>query len=313
MATISHWDTLAIPRWEHSPQPLSLAQFLQQEPSPFRVTTRDLDMLVGLAEHRILSPMHMARMYFASHANRSYMQRRLTQLWQVGLVMRMRPAVGPREGSAPYLYTLSNVGMSLLRRVQPDLNPAIFYREDAQGVSLNLIRHEVALNDLCLDILDGVEDREGAAEWIPTKLTRQSFVTAGQTILMEPDAVIRGQVSGMRGERLVHIELELSADVTRFRQKLRRWTAYRTAKAWQEFYSRAPRILVVGYTQAAPVPSGRKRRIINSIQPLQGIARSQHFTNIAFLSVEERADGGWQCLPDQPGQPGQSLWDFWMS
>lgn len=314
MVSITHWDTLAIPRWEHSPEALSLDQLLQKEPTnAFCATFRDLDILIGLAEHRILSPHHIARMYFPQARNGSYMRRRLAQLWRVGLVMRMRPAVGPGQGSAPYLYALSNLGISVLKTARPDLNPAIFWREDAQGVSLTLIRHEVALNDLCLDMLDGIEDREGAAEWIPTKLTRQSFKAGHQEIRVEPDALIRGQIPGVRGDRLLHVELELSADMPNFRQKLRRWTAYRATKAWHGLYSRQPRIVVVGYAQAAPVPSGRKRRIVNSIRPLQALARAQHFTDIAFFPLEERAQGGWQCLPDQPDQTGQSLWDFWMA
>ena len=265
--------------------------------------TDDVSITAQNIRELILSPHHIARMYFPQARNGSYMRRRLAQLWRVGLVMRMRPAVGPGQGSAPYLYALSNLGISVLKTARPDLNPAIFWREDAQGVSLTLIRHEVALNDFFLDMLDGIEDREGAAERTPTKLTRQSFKAANQEIRVEPDALIRGQIPGVRGDRLLHVELELSADMPNFRQKLRRWTAYRSTQAWHGLYSRQPRIVVVGYAQAAPVPSGRKRRIVKSIRPLQASAQAQHFTDIAFCLSKNGLRAAGSVCPIKPTNP----------
>lgn len=287
----------ALPYWEKSEEPWEVKRIIQSEEEKFNLTPRDLDILQTLLEHRFLTLNQLVRIYFRSSSGYYSCSRRMRQLFNVGLVLRYRPLVRKSEGSAPYIFALSQLGYEVLAKVRfldEDIS-GMFYREDSNIIEISRIMHELELNEFCLDLFDAAIAKKLRFDWLPTRLTRQSFsASGGKTIIVEPDAVFH--IYTPKGERILHIEYERSADRRRFRQKIDRWTEYRKRQAWRDRYGAEPFILVVGHENAVET-NGRKRRVVNSILPLQSIAEFRNFEKIAFLTIEERNRGGWNCLP----------------
>ncbi len=301
--------TTALPFWEKSEEAWELKRILQpREEDKFNLTSRDLDILQALLEHRFLTLNQIVRIYFRSKSGYYTCSRRMRKLFQIGLVLRYRPLVTKSEGSAPFIFSLSQLGYEVIsktRFLEQDIS-GLFYREDGNIVELSRILHELELNDFCLDVFEEAIAKKLRFEWTPTRLTRQSFsAPGGKTIIIEPDAVFH--IYTPKGERILHIEYERSADWRRFRQKIERWTEYRKRQVWRERYGSEPFILVVGHERAVET-NGRKRRVVNSILPLQSMAEFRQFENIAFLTLEERQRGGWSCLPMK--NTTKTIWDY---
>ncbi|MFD1676358.1 replication-relaxation family protein [Alicyclobacillus fodiniaquatilis] len=301
--------TTALPLWERSEEAWELMRILQPiEEDKFNLTSRDLDILQALLEHRFLTLNQIVRIHFRSKSGYYTCSRRMRKLFQIGLVLRYRPMVMKNEGSAPYIFSISQLGYEVIsktRFLEQDIS-SLYYREDGNIIELSRIIHELELNDFCLDFFEEAIAKKLRFEWTPTRLTRQSFsVTGGKTFTVEPDAVFH--IYTQKGERVLHIEYERSADRRRFRQKIERWKAYRKQQAWREKYGAEPFILVVGHERSVET-NGRKRRVFNSILPLQSIAEFRQFENIAFLTLDERQKGGWNCLPMK--NITKTIWDY---
>jgi predicted transcriptional regulator len=302
------FSTMALPIWEKSSSPWPIEKILEpQSDSKFDLTRRDLNILEALLEHRFFTAMQIQRLFFKTKSGYKTCSRRLKTLFEVGLVLRYRPMVYKGEGSAPYIFSLSQLGYEVLNKtrfIHEDIS-GVFYRADANIVETSRINHELELNEFCLDLFEEASIRKLNFEWIPTRLTRQRFSSGGKTILVEPDAVFH--IYTPKGERVLHIEFERSADRRRFRQKIDRWKEYRNKQIWRERYGSEPFILVVGYERSMET-GGRKRRVLNSILPLRDIAKFRQFDKIAFLTLEEHRKRTWQCLTTH--ETTQTIWEL---
>ncbi len=287
----------AIPRWEQNEAPGELESLLH-----LGYTERDIDVLQSLLEHRFLTTSQIIRMRFRGLSKRSAEEKcrkRMKVLFEKGLVLRYRPKLPPGCGSSQFIYALSHAGFRVIRHLRGheyDQNVDDMYFREGNHVELGRIIHELELNDFCLDVCDELRQRGYEFEWIPTRLTRQSFQTSyGKSAIMEPDAVFTIQTD--KGEKVLHIEYERSADRRRFRQKLERWKEYRKTESWRGFYGSEPLIMVVGNGFVDETDSaGRKNRTIHSIRPLHAEATRATFPRLVFLTLEERESGGWNCL-----------------
>lgn len=292
----------ALPRWEHVDAPVELEEIFN---SQIGLTTRDIDVLQSLLEHRFLMTEQIVRMHFrgfnSPRAAVVKCRQRMHVLFEAGLVVRYRPKLPPGYGTSQYLYTLSTAGFRVLRHLRGDDYDQdlkdLFFRPENNYVELSRIIHELELNNFCLDVCDELNRRGYKFEWIPTRLTRQTFQTSyGKPAKMEPDAVF--VIETDKDEKVLHIEYERSADRRRFRQKLERWNEYRKTGSWRVPYGREPFILVVGNDSVEETDStGRKNRTIHSIRPLYAEATRAIFPRLVFLTLEEREQGGWNCLP----------------
>ncbi len=295
----------ALPEWQTASEPWPIERILQPKPEDrFRLSDRDVAVLRGLLEHRFLTTQQLARLYFVGKYAHIYCNQRLKILFDRGLVLRYRPKLPRGSGSAQHIFAISYLGYQILSTLQPDeAFRELFYREEDNFVQVSRIIHELELNNFCIDLHENLQRIGVGFEWEPTKLTRHTFTINGKTITIEPDAVFNIYTS--KGERVLHIEYERSADRRRFRQKIERWKLYRNHQAWRDRYGSEPYILVVGYENGVET-NGRKCMVPNSILPLRNIAANRQLSHIAFLTLEERESGGWNCLP-QSGIT-QTLW-----
>lgn len=274
----------------------------------FKIQSRDLDILQALLEHRFLTTQHVQKLFFTDgDSGLRYTQRRLKVLFDIGLVMKVRPKDPNEYGTKPNIFTLTDLGFDFLvkvGRVKKESN--IFYPERDNFVEFNYIIHDVHLNEICLQIFEEANRRKLSFEWIPTKLCRQKIkFPDGKYRIVEPDAIF--VFYSPKGQKVLHIEYERSADPRRFREKLKKWKVYRRQQAWKQQFESEPFICVIGEKEELDL-SFRKRRIVKSIQPLSNIAYQSAFRNICFLPTSEVFLNTWNCLPYPDNS--FSLWSF---
>lgn len=296
-----------LPRWQQTEEPWDISRIINPDPEDlpdYLLQKRDLEVLQLLLEHRFLTTNQIAELYFPTTHGKRAAQRRLKYMFEMGLVKRVRP-IDDEPGSKPFVYALTLLGRDVLIRTErvtkEDVGSMFYYNEENQ-IEFNRIIHELHLNDVCLSILKEADQQGRSFEWLPTKLCRQTLkMPNGRNGVVEPDAVFIFYDK----PRVLHIEYERSADPRRFHQKLERWKVYREQQIWQERYSVEPVICVIGDREGWET-SGRKRRVVKSIKPLQQIAQQHGFPNIFFLPMDEIQNGTWNCLP-QHGQT-RTLW-----
>lgn len=130
--------TTALPFWEKSEEAWELKRILQpREEDKFNLTSRDLDILQALLEHRFLTLNQIVRIYFRSKSGYYTCSRRMRKLFQIGLVLRYRPLVTKSEGSAPFIFSLSQLGYEVIsktRFLEQDIS-GLFYRKMATLLS----------------------------------------------------------------------------------------------------------------------------------------------------------------------------------
>jgi hypothetical protein len=244
-------------------------------------------------------------MFFNTAYGQRSTQRRMKKLYEMGLVMRVRPK-DLEPGTKPYIFAITELGYQVLVKVERISREHTRFDESEHQVEFSRVIHELHLNDICLDILEEAERRNLSCEWLPTKMCRQSIrSTDGSIKRIEPDAIFIFYTSG--GQKVLHLEYERSADPRRFQEKLVRWKLYRGQQVWKERYQSEPFICVVGSLKQWET-GGRKRRVVRSIQPLQQIARNNAFPKICFLPEDQVKAQTWNCLPDSRGMT-KTLWE----
>ncbi|MCS1352826.1 replication-relaxation family protein [Mechercharimyces sp. CAU 1602] len=299
-----------LPKWEMSDSKWTIEMLLGMEKNPFKFSlqSRDLDILQFLLEHRFLTTHQISILLFPDgiHGLRST-QRRMKTLYNVGLVMKVRPRDGD-PGSKPNIFGLTHLGKDLLirsSRVHSDEAAAVFYSLEENIIEFSYMLHDLHLNEFCLEIFKEANNRKLSFEWLPTKLCRQHVkLPNGKYRVVEPDAIFIFTTD--QGQKVLHVEYERSADPRRFREKITRWKLYRRQQTWKEKYDTEPFICVVGDRESWET-GGRKRRVVRSIDPLRKIAYGEAFNKIAFLPVDEVEDQTWNCLPYPDNS--LSLWD----
>jgi hypothetical protein len=103
-----------------------------EQPRPFRVTPRDLNLLANLARLRLGSGEQLAALDGGSGQNVS---RSLLALWEHGYVERLLGQVEKRvlyQGSFPLIYGLTRPGAWLLRKHGYDVRRRLLYETDKQ-------------------------------------------------------------------------------------------------------------------------------------------------------------------------------------
>src|SRR5699024_11059602 len=239
-----------LPSWQKTEDPWSMEDILQPDPEnppKYMLQARDLDVLQVLLEHRFMTTHQVNRMFFnGSYGNKST-QRRMRKLFEMGLVMRMRPK-DMEPGTKPYVFAITQLGYQVLvkvERISTDQAASFRFEESEHQVEFSRVIHEIDLNDVCLDILESADQQELSVEWIPTKQCRQKVKwTDGKYRVVEPDAIFI--FSTDKGEKVLHLEYERSADPRRFQNKLVKWKLYRGQQVWRERYTSEPFICVIG-------------------------------------------------------------------
>jgi hypothetical protein len=203
-----------------------------EAPRPFRLTSRDLNILANLARLRLASGEQLAALDGGSYQNVS---RSLLALWENEYVERLLGQVERRvlyKGSFPLIYGLTRPGAWLLRKHGYDVRRRLLYETDKQRrAGWRFIEHRVDISEFMVRVelacrsrsdLKLVERREivdkapKSARDQRVRLTAKVRVDgAHQLLSVDPDEffglrnVLNGQISYFmferdRGEMPIH-------------------------------------------------------------------------------------------------------------
>jgi Replication-relaxation len=131
-----------------------------EAPRPFRLTSRDLNILVNLARLRLASGEQLAALDGGSHQN---VTRSLLALWENEYVERLLGQVERRvlyKGSFPLIYGLTRPGAWLLRKHGHDVRRRLLYETDKQRrAGWRFIEHRVDISEFMVRMELACRDR----------------------------------------------------------------------------------------------------------------------------------------------------------
>ena len=107
-----------------------------------RINSHDIELLLSLAEHRVLTANHLAALH---GRNVPALRRRLRVLARVGLVRASDGGLVERPGRPERLYSLMEDGSQLLR--ERGMLAASAALDDTTGRGVRHLRHLLAVND----------------------------------------------------------------------------------------------------------------------------------------------------------------------
>lgn len=184
-------------------------------PRSIKLQTRDVDLLRGLFESRVMTTTQIASIHFAGRAEMT--KKRLQRLTAVGLIRRRQ-----RARFEPAIHMLAKGGIETLRRLgifheYPLLDAA--HIERRASVSATTLQHELAVMDVKTAIHHAANSAGLAlTEFTTWPLLNQFTVSdsKGLRVLVKPDGffrLVKAQPSKDAREWSFFVELDRSTEV----------------------------------------------------------------------------------------------------
>jgi hypothetical protein len=183
-----------------------------------RLTDRDRRIALDCYEHRLLTTEQLRRLHFTSPRKA---RQRLSELYELRVLDRFRPAWQQGEGSTPHHWTLDIAGAHVVAAVRGVTRKELHWtREPAATLTTSTIReHLIAVNEFATRLHEEARDAGGAvSEWLGERGAHDLM----RGILM-PDSYL---ALDRPGQPTRHILLELdrgTEDHERLRTKARRY------------------------------------------------------------------------------------------
>jgi hypothetical protein len=203
---------------------------------PLAVQRRDAAIVRDVWRYKLLATEQLQELWWPAGSRRAA-QRRLTKLFQAGLLERFRPVT--RSGSYPWIYQLGREGHRLLQGAGLIAARQRYERRDIYDYTYVL--HDLHVNSWVLAYrraLDGaLLDWDGETAFEPPPRARNSQLRlddnwsaeglkAPRPRTVAPDAVLEIARSDGDGSRLFLIEYDRTNRVDRNYEKFRRYDAF---------------------------------------------------------------------------------------
>lgn len=159
------------------------------------LTKRDVDLMLGLHDHVVLSFVQIHEMFFTSRTTATAMNR-LKRLESQGWIVRLRVSrlrLHGRKNAMGVVFQLSNRGRAVLAQAQP--NVMIF--DKMPLLNIYQLDHDL----LIADIAEHFKRRFPEYQW-----TNGRYLKDIHELKKIPDAILRNPTS----DRVIAIELELN-------------------------------------------------------------------------------------------------------
>lgn len=161
---------------------------------------RDRNICIDLYEHKVLTTFHILDMYFENHR---ICNRRLLDLYQLGVVQRFRPNV--ERGSAPYHFVLGDIGAHVVAAERGVRLRDLNYNKNTLAILAYSPRltHLIAVNTFFARLISAcrqnddchvetwLSENQSRAKWgrivLPDALGRIAEPARGQTFFLEMD------------------------------------------------------------------------------------------------------------------------------
>jgi hypothetical protein len=131
-----------------------------------RLTDRDRRIALDCYEHRLLTTEQLRRLHFTTPRKA---RRRLSELYELRVLDRFRPAWQQGEGSTPHHWTLDIAGAHVVAAVRGVTRKELHWtREPAAALTTSTIReHLIAVNEFATRLHEEALDSGGAlTEWL---------------------------------------------------------------------------------------------------------------------------------------------------
>ena len=199
------------------------------------LTQTDVQMLEGLATHRVLTTAQAAQMAGAALSTANY---RLNRLRRLALVARARPYAS--SGTAPLHWWLTGEGR---RRIGAQGRP-----RNADKAPL-FLRHTSAVAALPL-ALDRLGPSVGLRLDAWQREPRESWVTPHGRRKVTPDGYALVHVDAEDGAVPLLVEVDRNTmEPARLREKLQRYLDYAASEAWAPRHAICPALMVLTTTE----------------------------------------------------------------
>jgi hypothetical protein len=206
--------------------------------SPLPIQRRDLAIVRDVWRYKLLAAAQLQELWWPGRSQRAA-QKRLTRLFEAGLLERFRPVT--RRGSYPWIYQLGPEGHKLLQHV--GLIPGRQRYERRDVYDYTYVLHDLHLNSWVLAYRRTLE--EALIEWHgetaiePPSAARKSQLRLDDHWSAEglkapgprtvaPDAVLEIARSDSDGSRIFLIEYDRTTRVDKNYEKFRRYDAFLT-------------------------------------------------------------------------------------
>lgn len=213
-----------------------------------RLSARDQEILASLDQFRLLTSLHLQRLYFASHASdlaaARACNRAMERLRKLGVVDSLdRRIGGVRRGSASYIWQLAAAGERYLRATEGHAHRRRFMEPGG-----TFVNHTLAVNDVAVGLVVATRGSElQLAELVTEPANWRSYLgTGGETQWLKPDlhVVLHGQDADGDYEEHFFLEIDLGTEhLPRIQTKCRTYTSYAATGAYQAQHGVFPHVV----------------------------------------------------------------------
>lgn len=222
------WNNWLIPKLYTSTKPeanMPIETLLDGEVSKLSLQIRDARMLEVLLGAKFMTTPQLALCFWEGKNSSKTCIKRLSTLWDFGLLARIRPRAKSKKGSLPWVWAITKRGVQVLER-----SGSILYEErlkkdikfDVSTLELpsqNLLRHSILISEF------GSQCLADGGDWYFDHETAATFdirISTGKSKLYYPDSILEWpEKDGTKTTWL--LELERSANQPRFREKMNIW------------------------------------------------------------------------------------------
>lgn len=237
-----------------------------------RLSERDLAILVGLDQFRLLTSQHLQRLHFNGHASdlagARACNRAMERLRDLGVVDSLdRRIGGVRRGSASYVWQLAAAGERYLRATEGHAHRRRFMEPGG-----TFVNHTLAVNDVAVGLIGATRRSEvQLAELVPEPGNWRSYLGAGgETQWVKPDlhAVLHGRDADGAYEEHFFLEIDMGTEhLPRIQAKCRTYAAYAAYGAYQAQHNVFPHVVWISTDKA------RRKALRGAIAAASGLPR----------------------------------------
>ena len=259
-----------------------------------RVGPRQLQVLRLLAAHRLLTTPQVQALAFETCARRTC-EICLQRLHQKGWVVRAEPLHGgPGGGRSGYVYALAADGADVLSAVAGVPIADIPVVAGPEVLAPRFVNHQLAVNRCLLAVRAACRTHPQAVlhAWTADPHARVRYRVGRTWRTVHPDAVAELEVHGRR--RWLYLEVDRgTAELRRYRLKLRRYIRFYLSGNWRREYAQFPEIRIV--TAHRP----RVRRMLAEVEVVvHSFSPAERATLKAALEVTVTWEPAFLANPD---------------
>lgn len=198
-----------------------------QNPPPFTLTERDVQVLRHVHEQRFLTREQIQRLAFTPTTTSSC-KRRLTMLYHHAYIDRLYVPVTLPYGAPRAVYCLGRRGAELLASEHSADDPSVDWRRQDNDRDLIFLAHTLAANDVRIAVTNACRVRAWPLEWTDERTLRSMLAgekiadpgAAGRAVAVIPDGHFAVDVDGVRYAFALELDRG-TVEERRLRQKAR--------------------------------------------------------------------------------------------